>query len=37
LLLRWLENRGLAFQLIAVIDTATSRIWARFAVHGSTE
>src|SRR6267154_5054694 len=34
---RWLEERGPACQLIAVIDDATSRIWARFAEHDSTE
>ena len=28
---RWLEDRGPACQLIALIDDATSRIWARFA------
>jgi hypothetical protein len=34
---RWLENRGPACQLIALIDDATSRIWGRFAEHDSTE
>ena len=34
---RWLEHRGPACQLIALIDDATSRIWARFAEHDSTE
>jgi hypothetical protein len=34
---RWLEARGPACQLIALIDDATSRIWARFAEHDSTE
>jgi transposase len=34
---RWLEDRGPACQLIAVIDDATSRIWARFAEHDNTE
>jgi len=34
---RWLEDRGPACQLIALIDDATSRIWARFAKHDSTE
>lgn len=34
---RWLENRGPACQLIAVIDDATSRIHARFAEHDTTE
>src|ERR1700687_3666466 len=33
----WLEDRGPACQLIALIDDATSRIWARFAKHDSTE
>jgi hypothetical protein len=33
----WLEDRGPACQLIALIDDATSRIWARFAEHDSTE
>jgi len=27
---RWLEERGPACQLIALIDDATSRVWARF-------
>src|ERR1700675_4910297 len=34
---RWLEHRGPACQLIALIDDATSRIWGRFAEHDSTE
>jgi hypothetical protein len=34
---RWLEDRGPHLQLIALIDDATSRVWARFAEHDSTE
>ena len=34
---RWLEQRGPGLQLIALIDDATSRIWARFAEHDSSE
>jgi len=34
---RWLEERGPACQLIALIDDATSRIWGRFCEHDSTE
>src|SRR5436309_15133624 len=34
---RWLEARGPACQLIAVIDDATSRLWARFTEQYSTE
>ena len=34
---RWLENRGPACHLIALIDDATSRIWARFVEHDTTE
>ena len=34
---RWLENRGPACQLIALIDDATSKFWARFAEHDTTE
>jgi len=34
---RWLEDRGPACQLIAVIDDATSRIHAHFAEHDTTE
>src|SRR6267143_780679 len=34
---RWLEDRGPACQLIALIDDATSRIWARFTKHDTTE
>jgi len=34
---RWLEERGPACQLIAMIDDDTSRLWARFAEHDTTE
>jgi hypothetical protein len=34
---RWLEERGPACQLIAVLDDATSRFYARFTEHDSTE
>jgi transposase len=34
---RWLEDRGPACQLIAVIDDASSRIHAHFAEHDTTE
>src|SRR5215475_793142 len=34
---RWLEERGPACQLIAVIDDATSRLWARLVEHDTTE
>jgi len=34
---RWLEERGPACQLIAVIDDATSRIHARLTEHDTTE
>jgi transposase len=34
---RWLEERGPACQLIALLDDATSRIWARFTEHDTTE
>jgi hypothetical protein len=34
---RWLEDRGPACQLIAVIDDATSKFWARFAEQDTTE
>jgi hypothetical protein len=34
---RWLEERGPACQLIAVMDDATSRFYARFTEHDSTE
>ena len=34
---RWLEDRGPACQLIAMIDDATSRVWARFVEHDTTE
>ena len=33
----WLEDRGPACQLIALIDDATSKFWARFTEHDSTE
>ena len=34
---RWLEERGPACALIAVIDDATSRLWARIVEHDTTE
>jgi hypothetical protein len=34
---RWLEDRGPGLQLIALIDDATGRVWARLAEHDSTE
>ena len=34
---RWFEERGPACQLIAVIDDATSRFYARFTEHDTTE
>jgi hypothetical protein len=34
---RWLEDRGTRLQLIALIDDATSRVWARLVEHDSTE
>jgi transposase len=34
---RWLEDRGPACHLIAVIDDATSRVWGRFTEHDTTE
>lgn len=34
---RWLEERGPACQLIAVLDDATSRFYARFTEHDTTE
>ena len=34
---RWFEERGPACQLIALIDDATSRVWARFVEHDTTE
>jgi hypothetical protein len=34
---RWLEDRGPACQLIAVIDDATSRLHAHFVEHDTTE
>ncbi len=33
----WLEERGAKLYLIAMIDDATSRVYARFALHDSTE
>jgi predicted DNA-binding protein (UPF0251 family) len=33
----WLEGRGPRLYLIAMIDDATSRVYARFALHDSTE
>ncbi len=33
----WLEGRGGKLYLIAMIDDATSRLFARFAPHDSTE
>lgn len=33
----WLEGRGEKLYLIAMIDDATSRLWAHFARHDSTE
>jgi transposase len=33
----WLEDRGPACQLIALIDDATSKFWARFTEHDTTE
>jgi Helix-turn-helix domain len=34
---RWLEDRGPASHLIALIDDATSRVWGRLVEHDSTE
>jgi hypothetical protein len=34
---RWLEERGPACHLIALIDDATNRAWGRFVEHDSTE
>jgi hypothetical protein len=34
---RWLEGRGPACHLIALIDDATGRIWGRFTEHDTTE
>jgi hypothetical protein len=34
---RWLEERGPGCSLIAVIDDATSRLWARLVEHDTTE
>jgi transposase len=33
----WLEERGPKLCLIAMIDDATSRLWARFTTHDTTE
>lgn len=33
----WLEERGPKLYLIALIDDATSRLWARFVEHDTTE
>ncbi|HEX4074723.1 MAG TPA: ISNCY family transposase [Candidatus Acidoferrales bacterium] len=34
---RWLEERGPACHLIAMIDDSTSRVWGRLVEHDSTE
>src|SRR5579864_7397852 len=34
---RWLEERGPAGHLIALIDDASSRVWGRLVEHDSTE
>jgi hypothetical protein len=34
---RWLEDRGPACQLIALLDDASSRVWGRLVTHDSTE
>jgi Helix-turn-helix domain len=34
---RWLEDRGPAGHLIALLDDATSRVWGRLVEHDSTE
>ena len=34
---RWLEDRGPACHLIAMIDDTSSRVWGRFALHDSSE
>ena len=34
---RWLEDRGPAAHLIAMIDDATGRVWGRLVEHDSTE
>src|SRR5438445_105355 len=34
---RWLEERGPACHLVALIDDATSRVWGRLVEHDSTE
>jgi hypothetical protein len=34
---RWLEERGPACHLIAMIDDASSRVWGRLALHDSSE
>jgi hypothetical protein len=36
-LFRWLEERAPACQLIAAIEDATSRFYARFTEHDTTE
>jgi hypothetical protein len=34
---RWLEERGPACHLVALLDDATSRVWGRLVEHDSTE
>jgi hypothetical protein len=34
---QWLEGRGERLYLVAMIDDATSRVWARFVRHDTTE
>src|ERR1700737_4182808 len=34
---RWLEDRGPASHLIAMLDDASSRVWGRLVTHDSTE
>ena len=34
---RWLEERGPACHMVAMIDDATSRVWGRLVEHDSTE
>jgi hypothetical protein len=34
---RWLEDRGPACHMVAMIDDATSRVWGRLVEHDSTE
>ncbi len=34
---RWLEDRGPACHLIALMDDTSSRVWGRFALHDSSE